>query len=460
MIDFSEKRIEEVVKDFYEHDGELKEPENENLNKMGDLHKEAYKRYKERYPEEEVISMARRISEWSNEKVTPEEIIANRERAKVAKDKTKSKSELNEKPLENQTEDTASDIKMPEIPEETSEQALSDDLGQLKELQNMYSSLELKFQTVLDELKELKQNNMVPNKVNEVSEDATRQKTDIKATLDSAVQQVKNAVKQKSKAAIRASLQAIKFDTFLSKLVTGLKKLENSLTSLENMVQSLGVTNTVSRSTIDQISPTSQEIETKEATVEKEKPRIKIGKRRPENFSSVIQSPKIKPKVEPEVIEKVSEEVIPPVVEQEKNVKENTVSQGLPEDFRPILENMFIPIDAAHETKDEEGRPTYGYRVNQQVDVPGIPLDSIKGLDSINISKLLRADLVERIMDKRLSVDEVFTEEQKDQMISSYSKAKMPLNAFEKRVAKAEGVKKEVKATASQEITQEKHRSR
>ena len=123
---------------------------------------------------------------------------------------------------------------------------------------------------------------------------------------------------------------------------------------------------------------------------------------------------------------------------------------------------MSLSIDAAHESQDELGNTTYGYRANQKVDVPGIPLESIKGLSSIKISDLLHKDLVNRLMDGRLSVDQVFTEAQQAQMVAAYSHQKKQPNAFEKRVSKAAVEKKEQKATVSQsqEVTQEKHRSR
>lgn len=94
--------------------------------------------------------------------------------------------------------------------------------------------------------------------------------------------------------------------------------------------------------------------------------------------------------------------------------------------------------------------------------MPGVPLELIKGLSSIKISDLLKKDLVDRLMDGRLSVDQVFTEAQQTQMVAAYSNQKKQPNAFEKRVSKAAVEKKEQKATVSQsqEVTQEKHRSR
>lgn len=73
-----EKRIEGMVKDLHDHDGELKENEYINADRMGIRYKEAYARYKERYPEEEVISLARRVGEWTNEPTTAEEIATSR----------------------------------------------------------------------------------------------------------------------------------------------------------------------------------------------------------------------------------------------------------------------------------------------------------------------------------------------------------------------------------------------
>lgn len=68
----------------------------------------------------------------------------------------------------------------------------------------------------------------------------------------------------------------------------------------------------------------------------------------------------------------------------------------------------------------------------------------------------------EEMTQKLLSVDQVFTEAQQTQMVAAYSNQKKQPNAFEKRVSKAEVEKKAQKATISQsqEVTQEKHRSR
>lgn len=71
---------------------------------------------------------------------------------------------------------------------------------------------------------------------------------------------------------------------------------------------------------------------------------------------------------------------------------------------------------------------------------------------------LLKKDLVDRLMDGRLSVDKVFTEAQQTKLVAAYSNQKKQPNAFEKRVSKAAVEKKEQKATVSQsqEVTQDK----
>lgn len=184
-----------------------------------------------------------------------------------------------------------------------------------------------------------------------------------------------------------------------------------------------------------------------------------MGERRPDFQSDKSKSKKVEPSKQEEPTKK--NKTAAPEVELTKESPKPSASV-LPEDFRPILERSPLSIDAAHESQDELGNPTYGYRANQKVDVPGVPLESIKGLSNIKISDLLKKDLVDRLMDGRLSVDQVFTEAQQTQMVVAYSHQKKQPNAFENRVSKAEIEKKAQKATISQsqEVTQEKHRSR
>lgn len=261
--------------------------------------------------------------------------------------------------------------------------------------------------------------------------------------------------KLKSQTALRISMKTMRVDSLLTSLSTGLKHFAEKLGQLEQKIQALGV---------EQQQP---KIETEqknkiEKTPEPEvvaRPRVRVGERRPDFQSDKSKSKKVEPSKQEEPTKK--NKTAAPEVDLTKESPKPSASV-LPEDFRPILERSPLSIDAAHESQDELGNPTYGYRANQKVDVPGVPLESIKGLSSIKISDLLKKDLVDRLMDGRLSVDQVFTEAQKTQLVAAYSNQKKQPNAFEKRVSKAAVEKKEQKATVSQsqEVTQDKHRSR
>lgn len=486
-----EKRIEGMVKDLHDHDGELKENEYINADRMGIRYKEAYARYKERYPEEEVISLARRVGEWTNEPTTAEEIATSRRGYEKLKEKTVTSSETATDNFiqdeVNQNQSKVSDSNSTDLRESQSQvnneekegQPLSQDLQQLQELQNKYSNLEMKLQTVLDELKDLKQNNNIPDKVVEASEDVTRSKIDVKESLDKIVQQVKIAVKQKSKAAIKVSLQAIKFDVLLTNLSRGLKKFEAGVSNLEKTIESLNVTETISKNDNAEKSPKAVEEKVVKAPVEDlVKSRVKIGERRAEveekpkksntviKNEPVIEEPTLEPTADENFFESSLFQQIPEdAVTEEAQVKNEPEQQTEvqdsatpPDDFRAVLESTSISIDAAHNSSDENGNPTYAYRANHKVDVPGVPLEAIEGLSSIAVANLLQKDVIDRMMDGRLSVDSVFSEEQKSTLISNYVKSKKQPNAFESRLNKANKQKATNKfKNQTQEQVQAKH---
>lgn len=488
-----EKRIEGMVKDLHDHDGELKENEYINADRMGDRFKEAYTRYKERYPEEEVISLARRVGEWTNEPTTSEEIATSRKRSEKLKEKTVTSSETEtatDNTIQdevNQNQSKVSDSNGTDLRESQSQvndkektgQPLSQDLQQLRELQNKYSSLELKFQTVLDELKDLKQSNNIPDKIVEASEDITRSKIDVKESLDKIVLQVKNAIKQKSKAAIKVSLQAIKFDVLLTNLSKGLKKLEAGVSNLENTIESLNVAETISKNVNSEKNPKGIDDKVfKDSIEDTPKPRVKIGERRaeveekPKKSNTVIKNEPVIEEPIPEptpdenffessLFQQMPEDAVTEEAQVNNEPEQQTEVQDsatLPDDFRAVLESTSISIDAVHNSSDENGNPTYAYRANHKVDVPGVPLEAIEGLSSIAVANLLQKDVIDRMMDGRLSVDSVFSEEQKSTLISNYVKSKRQPNAFESRLNKANKQKATNKfKNQTQEQVQAKH---
>lgn len=326
---------------------------------------------------------------------------------------------------------------------------------QISELLNRYRNLEKMHNEALQKLEELSKGGPLSKEVKTtVNETASVSKQSQQRVTDFVNRLIKTS-KLKSQTALRISMKTMRVDSLLTSLSTVLKRFAEKLGQLEQKIQALGV---------EQQQP---KIETEQKTyIEKPtepevvaRPRVRVGERRPDFQSDKSKSKKVEPSKQEEPTKK--NKTAAPEVELTKESPKPSASV-LPEDFRPILERSPLSIDAAHESQDELGNPTYGYRANQKVDVPGVPLESIKGLSSIKISDLLKKDLVDRLMDGRLSVDQVFTEAQQTQMVAAYSNQKQQPNAFEKRVSKAEVEKKAQKATISQsqEVTQEKHRSR
>lgn len=326
---------------------------------------------------------------------------------------------------------------------------------QISELLNRYSNLEKMHNEALQKLEELSKGGPLSKEVKTtVKETASVSKQSQQRVTDFVNRLIKTS-KLKSQTALRISMKTMRVDSLLTSLSTGLKHFAEKLGQLEQKIQALGV---------EQQQP---KIETEqknniEKTLEPEvvaRPRVRVGERRPDFQSDKSKSKKVEPSKQEEPTKK--NKTASPEVDLTKESPKPSASV-LPEDFRPILERSPLSIDAAHESQDELGNPTYGYRANQKVDVPGVPLESIKGLSSIKISDLLKKDLVDRLMDGRLSVDQVFTEAQQTKLVAAYSNQKKQPNAFEKRVSKAAVEKKEQKATVSQsqEVTQDKHRSR
>ncbi|MDG4984984.1 hypothetical protein OGZ51_12595 [Lactococcus lactis] len=326
---------------------------------------------------------------------------------------------------------------------------------QISELLNRYSDLEKMQNEALQKLEQLSKGGPLSKEVKTtVKETASVSKQSQQRVTDFVNRLIKTS-KLKSQTALRISMKTMRIDSLLTSLSTGLKHFAEKLGQLEQKIQALGV---------EQQQP---QIETEQKTnIEKTpeaevvaRPRVRVGERRPEVQPSKPKTTKRESSKQEKPI-KAQKKVTPEV----ELTKERTQPKAsvLPEDFRPILERSHISIDAAHESQDELGNPTYGYRANQKVDVPGVPLESIKGLDSISICDLMEKDLVDRLMDGRLSVDQVFTEAQQTQLVAAYSNQKKQPNAFEKRVSKAEVEKKAQKVTMSQsqEVTQDKHRSR
>ncbi|WP_242327872.1 hypothetical protein [Lactococcus lactis] len=326
---------------------------------------------------------------------------------------------------------------------------------QISELLNRYSDLEKMHNEALQKLEQLSKGGPLSKEVKTTVKDTASVSKQSQQRVTDFVNRLIKTSKLKSQTALRISMKTMRVDSLLTSLSTVLKRFAEKLGQLEQKIQALGV---------EQQQPkieTEQKINI-EKTPEPEvvaRPRVRVGERRPDFQSDKSKSKRVEPSKQEEPTKK--NKTAAPEVELTKESPKPSASV-LPEDFRPILERSPLSIDAAHESQDELGNPTYGYRANQKVDVPGVPIELIKGLSSIKISDLLKKDLVDRLMDGRLSVDQVFTEAQQTQMVAAYSNQKKQPNAFEKRVSKAEVEKKAQKATISQsqEVTQEKHRSR
>jgi len=329
---------------------------------------------------------------------------------------------------------------------------------QIAELIGRYTNLEEKHQATMERLETLSKTSPLTEEVKAAAGATGQLQQQIKTSLADLTDRLIKTSKLKSQVAIKVSLKTLRIDRLLASLSSGLNRLGEKLGQLEQGLQRLGVEKERPIKT-----PEVSETTPKPEPVVVPHSRVRVGERRPE---FVETKSRVSPtQTIPTDKLKTPEDVQPLVKEESKQTEQiaetpPSVSKALPEDFRSILENMWIPIDAAHKSVDELGNPVYSYRANQKVEVPGVPLEAIQGLDSSAVSNLMDKDLVDRLMDGRLSVDKVFTEEQKTQMVANYSKKMRQPNAFEQRASKAALDKKEQKAHPSQEIIQNKHRSK
>lgn len=318
---------------------------------------------------------------------------------------------------------------------------------QISELIQRFSDLEKMHAETLEKLEELSKEGTLSKAIQASVHETETVSAQAKKSVNDFITRLVKASQQKSKLALKLSMKSLRVDHFLSVLSTHLKNFSEKLGQLEQKIQGLGLEGSHPKVEVEKTAQVEKEVEiseTKEKVVAR--PRIRVGERRPEFGVPQRKEGKKAQKIESDVNPDVSKVAVKAKAEKEKKEEqEKSTALVLPEDFRSILEEGAIFIDHISQRADEQGQSIYTYRVNQKVEITGVRIEKHEG--ETEIAPLLKADFINRLMDGRLSVDQYFSEEEQNQMVSAYAKQSSQPNAFEKRLDQVEKEKQEKQAS-------------
>ncbi|MQW23442.1 MULTISPECIES: hypothetical protein [unclassified Lactococcus] len=317
---------------------------------------------------------------------------------------------------------------------------------QIAELVNRYQKLEQKHEKILQKFEGLQHGQISPSEELKSSlKENHQEQIKLKETLSRFVKRLIETSKIKSKYALKLSLTTLHIDSFITNMASQLSRFSEKLTGLEINIQGLSIER--------------PPLENQEAASPLENATIKIGAydQSPQHLSpSALRDEAFNNEVKTK--ENKKEGVSKTELPQEK--KNESSLKGLPEDFRPILENTFIQIDSARMTTSAEGIKYYSYSINQKYEVVGMLWKDLENLSSIQQSDRMHVDAVNRLMSGEISVDDVFLEAEKNKMIHQYRDQKKVPNAFEKRMIKAEQENRTERIVENRENTKTNYRSR
>lgn len=316
---------------------------------------------------------------------------------------------------------------------------------QISELIQRFSDLEKMHAETLEKLEELSKEGTLSKAIQASVYETETVSAQAKKSVNDFITRLVKASQQKSKLALKLSMKSLRVDHFLSVLSTHLKNFSEKLGQLEQKIQGLGLE--VNHPKVEKMEQVEKEVEISEIKEKVEvRPRIRVGERRPEFVVPQRKEGKRAQKIESDVNPDVSKVAVKAKAEKEKKEEqEKPTALVLPEDFRSILEEGAISIDHISQRADEQGQPIYTYRVNQKAEITGVRIEKHEG--ETEIAPLLKADFINRLMDGRLSVDQYFSGEEQNQMVSAYAKQSSQPNAFEKRLDQVEKEKQEKQAS-------------
>lgn len=325
---------------------------------------------------------------------------------------------------------------------------------QIAELVNQFQKLERKHEEVLQKF-ELAQDNQpqIPTELKTDLQENRKEALSLKAKISQFVQGIIETAKMKSMSALKLSLTTLHIDSFLSQTAKQLSHFSEKLMHLEGNIKELSVEQPALEK-----EKSVPEVEVDKA--QQEKPSIKIGAyQTTAQPSSLEEDEQAKATFNNASIE-TDKGVLEPLSQEVETKKVTPVLKALPEDFRPVLENTQVSISNEHPITDAQGRACYSYSVNETTTIQSLALEEVKGLNSSQISERLHKDFVERVMAGKLVIDDIFTEDAKNKMVSQYRNQRKVPNAFEKRMMKAEENKKTERTVENLEQTETSYRSR
>ncbi|MGI1837308.1 toprim domain-containing protein [Lactococcus garvieae] len=245
---WNEKRIEEIVQGLYEQGGSY---EYEG-NLLGETYVEAYKRFKARYPEKELETMAQRLSAWTGEKVSVEEVKELRRKLEKNEEKQEKFSEvrdLNVRSRDNETllkEKNSGNVTEEVI--QKYEQVIQEQQASLKLLQSQFTELTKQNERILEKLNQ--------NSVKNTEKDKNMEKIGssskvlafvqipqliqhLKEKLSEVNHHLKDNIKAKSQKSLRITLEKIKVFESLETIQKGLESLSQKVQHLDTQLKVL-----------------------------------------------------------------------------------------------------------------------------------------------------------------------------------------------------------------------------
>lgn len=245
---WNEKRIEEIVQGLYEQGGSY---EYEG-NLLGETYVEAYKRFKTRYPEKELETMAQRLSVWTGEKVSVEEVKELRRKLEKNEEKQEKFSEvgdLNVRSRDNETllKEKNSGNATEEVIQKY-EQVIQEQQASLKLLQSQFTELTKQNERILEKLNQ--------NSVENTEKDKNMEKIvssskvlafvqipqliqHLKEKLSEVNNHLKDNIKAKSQKGLRVALEKLKVFEGLGTIQKGLESLSQKVQHLDTQLKVL-----------------------------------------------------------------------------------------------------------------------------------------------------------------------------------------------------------------------------
>lgn len=245
---WNEKRIEEIVQGLYEQGGSYEYEE----NLLGETYVEAYKRFKARYPEKELETMAQRLSAWTREKVSVEEVKELRRKLEKRKKKQEKFSEVGD--LNVQSRDNETLLKEKNSGNATEEviqkyeQVIQEQQASLQALSEKFQTLVKQNTAIIDQLSQATAQKSGEDKGMHTLKSETKSLSfdyiprllhQTKKKLSEVKNHLKENIKVKSQKGLSITLENLKISEMLQGIKKSLEHLTQKVQHLETQLKVL-----------------------------------------------------------------------------------------------------------------------------------------------------------------------------------------------------------------------------